>query len=83
MTASPAIVVAQMWDGNDHMDGGWWWVMGIGWLIFLKGPGPGRGRDSRVVVPRGLESRWRRPPGQVGTDAALRMRPRRAARATR
>jgi putative membrane protein len=35
MTASPAIVVAQMWDGNDHMDGGWWWVMGIGWLIFL------------------------------------------------
>ena len=21
------------WDG--HMNGGWWWVMGIGWLIFL------------------------------------------------
>ena len=23
-----------MWDG-DHMGGGWWWVMGVGWLIFL------------------------------------------------
>ena len=21
-------------DGG-HMDGGWWWVMGIGWLVFL------------------------------------------------
>jgi uncharacterized membrane protein HdeD (DUF308 family) len=20
---------------DDHMDGGWWWVMGIGWLVFL------------------------------------------------
>ena len=28
-------VVAQMWDGDDHMGGGWWWVMGIGWLLFL------------------------------------------------
>ena len=28
-------VVAQMWDGNNHMDGGWWWVMGVGWLLFL------------------------------------------------
>jgi putative membrane protein len=23
-----------MWDG-DHMGGGWWLVMGIGWLVFL------------------------------------------------
>ena len=31
-----ATVLAQMWDhGGDHMDGGWWWVMGIGWLVFL------------------------------------------------
>ena len=31
-----ATVLAQMWgrDGG-HMDGGWWWVMGIGWLVFL------------------------------------------------
>ena len=31
-----ALVLAQMFghDG-DHMDNGWWWVMGIGWLIFL------------------------------------------------
>jgi putative membrane protein len=28
-------VLAQMWDGDDHMGGGWWWVMGIGWLLFL------------------------------------------------
>ena len=28
-------VVAEMWDGDDHMGGGWWWVMGIGWLLFL------------------------------------------------
>jgi putative membrane protein len=20
---------------NDHMDSDWWWVMGLGWLIFL------------------------------------------------
>jgi putative membrane protein len=23
-----------MWYG-DHMGGGWWWLMGTGWLIFL------------------------------------------------
>ena len=28
-------VLAQMWDGDEHMGGGWWWVMGIGWLLFL------------------------------------------------
>jgi putative membrane protein len=27
---------AQVYETCDgHMDGGWWWVMGIGWLIFL------------------------------------------------
>jgi len=30
-----AIVLAQMWGDGGHMDGGWWWVMGIGWLLFL------------------------------------------------
>jgi putative membrane protein len=36
MAATLAMVVAQMWDGDgDHMNGGWWWVMEIGWLIFL------------------------------------------------
>jgi hypothetical protein len=29
------VVLAQMWDGDDHMNGGWWWLMGIGWLLFL------------------------------------------------
>jgi putative membrane protein len=30
-----AVVLAQVWDRDDHMNGGWWWVMGIGWLLFL------------------------------------------------
>jgi putative membrane protein len=32
-----ASMVAQMWGDSDHMGGGtgWWWVMGIGWLVFL------------------------------------------------
>lgn len=31
-----AVVLSQMWnDSGDHMGRGWWWVMGIGWLIFL------------------------------------------------
>jgi len=34
MSATVGIVLGQMWDG-DHMGRGWWWVMGIGWLIFL------------------------------------------------
>ena len=30
-------LLAQMWrdGGGDHMDSGWWWVMGIGFLILL------------------------------------------------
>ena len=34
MFATFVLVLGQMWDG-DHMGPGWWWVMGIGWLIFL------------------------------------------------
>ena len=31
-----SMVLAQMLDRDGgHMDGGWWWVMGIGWLVFL------------------------------------------------
>ena len=30
-----AAFVGQMWDSGDHMGRGWWWVMGVGWLIFL------------------------------------------------
>jgi putative membrane protein len=30
-----AVVLAQMWEEHDHMGRGWWWVMGIGWLLFL------------------------------------------------
>jgi uncharacterized membrane protein len=31
-----ALLLAQMWNGDgNHMSGGWWWVMGIGWLLFL------------------------------------------------
>lgn len=31
-----AVILSQMWsDTGDHMGRGWWWVMGIGWLIFL------------------------------------------------
>jgi hypothetical protein len=29
------MVIAQMWDAGDHMGRGWWWVMGIGWLVVL------------------------------------------------
>jgi putative membrane protein len=27
-------VLSQMWDA-DGMDHGWWWAVGIGWLVFL------------------------------------------------
>jgi putative membrane protein len=30
-----ALFFAQMWNNRDHMGAGWWWVMGIGWLLFL------------------------------------------------
>ena len=30
-----AALLAQEWDGGNHMGAGWWWVMGIGWLLFL------------------------------------------------
>lgn len=28
--------LGQRWyDGNDHMDGGWWWLMGVGMILVL------------------------------------------------
>jgi putative membrane protein len=33
--ANAATVLAGMWDDGDHMGRGWWWVMGIGWLVVL------------------------------------------------
>jgi putative membrane protein len=30
-----ALLIAQMWGDGDHMDGAWWWVMGVGWLVLL------------------------------------------------
>jgi putative membrane protein len=30
-----AALLAQRWGGGNHMGAGWWWVMGIGWLLFL------------------------------------------------
>lgn len=31
-----AVTAARVYeDCEGHMGGGWWWVMGIGWLIFL------------------------------------------------
>jgi putative membrane protein len=31
-----AVMLSQMFhDRDDHMGRGWWWAMGIGWLIFL------------------------------------------------
>ena len=34
MSATLGSVLGQMWDG-DRMGQGWWWVMEIGWLMFL------------------------------------------------
>ena len=31
-----AVTVARTCDDcGDHMSGGWWWAMGVGWLVFL------------------------------------------------
>jgi putative membrane protein len=31
-----AAITAQVCENCvDHMGGGWWWVMGVGWLVFL------------------------------------------------
>jgi putative membrane protein len=33
--ATRGMVLAQMWNDGNHMGRGWWWVMGIGWLVVL------------------------------------------------
>ena len=35
MVAVIAARVCENCGDGDHMGGGWWWVMGIGWLVFL------------------------------------------------
>ena len=32
---SATLGIAQVVGDGDHMGRGWWWVMGVGWLIFL------------------------------------------------
>jgi putative membrane protein len=55
-------IAGQMWDGDHHMGRGWWWVMGIGWLVFLgliavvvvllvrRGTGSGRSAGAEDVL---------------------------------
>ncbi|MGH8978336.1 MAG: SHOCT domain-containing protein [Acidimicrobiia bacterium] len=52
------VVLAQMWDRDDHMGGGWWWVMGIGWLLFLAF----LGFLAYLLVRHFTESRGAQPP---------------------
>ena len=30
-----ALVPTRMWDRDNHMGDGWWWLMGVGWLLSL------------------------------------------------
>jgi len=30
-----ALLAQPMWRDGSHMNGDWWWVMAIGWLIFV------------------------------------------------
>ena len=73
------IVLGQMWDG-DRMGRGWWWVMGIGWLIFLvvivilavvlvRGSANGRSRGSADDI---LAERFAR--GEIDDDEYRRRR---------
>jgi len=72
---------------DDHMGRGWWWVMGIGWLVFLAAvvvigvvlfrhyqSGPGRRRSAEDVLDeRFARARWTsRSTGGVGTCSAAR-----------
>ena len=62
-----AAVAAQVCENcGDHMGGGWWWVMGVGWLVFLaavvvlavvltrqyRGPAPSRRRAHDLLDER-------------------------------
>ena len=56
-----AVTAAQVCENcGDHMGRGWWWVMGIGWLVFL----------ALVVVLAVVVARHYRPSGRGGTGQA-------------
>lgn len=77
---SVATGLGQHWHDGDHMDGGWWWVMGIGWLVVLAllvvvvvvmvrhlgGSGPGSGGDARRQAEDVLAERFAR--GEIDAD---------------
>jgi putative membrane protein len=77
-----AAAVAQMWDGDDHMGGGWWWVMGVGWLVFLALVGllafvlvrhhTGGAKEQRSTAEDVLAERFAR--GEIDEDEYLRRR---------
>jgi putative membrane protein len=56
------LVVAQMCDAENHMNSGWWWGMGISWLVFLAFIG--------LLVYLLVRQRTpRRPPGRRQSSA--------------
>lgn len=50
---------ARLCDCGDHMGRGWWWVMGIGWLVFL----------ALIVVLAVVLTRHYRPAGSTRRGA--------------
>jgi putative membrane protein len=78
-----AVIAAQVCDDcGDHMGRGWWWVMGVGWLVFLalvvvlaivltrqyRGAGTGTRRPAHDV----LDERFAR--GEIDEDEYRRRR---------
>jgi putative membrane protein len=44
--------LAQMWDHDNHLDGGWWWLMAVGWIVMVAAI-----VVAAVLVARGLSNR--------------------------
>ena len=77
-----ALVLAQMWDHDDHMGDGWGWLMGIGWILVVTllvvlvvvlvrhdAPREGTGRSSAESL---LSERFAR--GEIDEDEYRRRR---------
>jgi putative membrane protein len=47
-----AALTGRMWDHDDHMDGGWWWLMAVGWMVMVAAI-----VVAAVLVARGLSNR--------------------------